>query len=146
LPETGDLTLLKVDGYDQSKVLQGAEFSIYSDEALTQLVLHGTTDVNGKIEANGLVPGTYWVQETKPPEGYKLNTVKIPVTVVANTRTEIKIVNEIDDEHEYQTGTDNYTMLAIGGGLLLGAGILLLSTLGRRKPAKCWRDDVINYR
>ncbi len=136
LPETHDLTLIKIDGYTQAP-LAGAQINLYSDSAMTRLVSSGTSDNTGKIVYKGLKPGTYWAIETKAPTGYKLNAVKVEVHVVANTANEFKITNELDDEKEYQTGTDDYNLLIAGGALLLiGGGILTFVLLRRRHKAR----------
>ena len=73
--------------------LAGAEFQYYP--RLTQnpgadllaaqqngtLKTLGTTGVDGVLTTGELEPGTYWVQETKAPDGYDLDTAAKEVTV-----------------------------------------------------------------
>ena len=40
----------------------------------TLLKTLGTTGVDGVLTSGELVPGDYWVQETKAPDGYDLDT------------------------------------------------------------------------
>ena len=58
--------------------LQGAEFTVYKDQACTSSVGKITTDASGKGTITGLTAGKYWVKETKAPLGYALDqTVQV---------------------------------------------------------------------
>ena len=81
-----------------NKLLPGAEFGIAKTKADAQagsFIATGTTDANGELSFNGLkygLPGdqptensnntTFWLAETKAPDGYKL--MKEPVEVTFN--------------------------------------------------------------
>ena len=59
---TGSLSLTKTT--EDSKNLEGWQFSVYSDSACTSLVSGPhTTNSSGKISVTGLNPGTYYVKE-----------------------------------------------------------------------------------
>ena len=59
---TGSLSLNKTT--EDSKNLEGWQFSVYSDSACTSLVSGPhTTNSSGKISVTGLNPGTYYVKE-----------------------------------------------------------------------------------
>jgi uncharacterized surface anchored protein len=67
---TYELVIHKQDTND--KPLQGAEFTLYSDEQCQQELAKGVTDENGILRFQTLyakVP--YYVKETKPPVGYR---------------------------------------------------------------------------
>ena len=67
---TYELVIHKKDTND--KPLQGAEFTLYSDEQCQQELAKGVTDENGILRFQALyaiVP--YYVKETKPPVGYR---------------------------------------------------------------------------
>jgi len=87
------LTIYKTDTADSAKKLQGAVFSLYSDsgctaivsaytdEALQNKASSFTTDQNGKIAVYGLSYGTYYIKETKAPDGYYLIKNAMPVKI-----------------------------------------------------------------
>ena len=63
--------------------MTGAEYTMYSDQALTKRVATFVTDKNGNATGSAKVKaGTYWVKETKKPaKGYSLNPQAKQVTV-----------------------------------------------------------------
>ena len=80
----GGLTFKKVDSLDNSKLLSGAEFALYDSADCTgDPVATATTGSDGTATIGRLVPETYYLKETKAPEGYVLNGTVYPVTVVA---------------------------------------------------------------
>ncbi len=82
-----------LDNTSAMQPLAGAEFQYYpkvtynsgADLLLAQqngtLKTLGTTGVDGVLTSGELVPGDYWVQETKAPDGYALDTAAEAVTV-----------------------------------------------------------------
>lgn len=69
--------------------LDGAEFTLYTDEACTQVLkVNGadmvtTTTGEGQMNFKGLDAGTYYLKETKAPAGYSLSTTVHKVTISA---------------------------------------------------------------
>ncbi|MEG1073468.1 MAG: SpaA isopeptide-forming pilin-related protein, partial [Oscillospiraceae bacterium] len=91
---TGKLHIIKRDT-DTKEQLAGAEFSVYSDRALTQLVASGiVSKANAPAELAGLTPGAYYVKETKVPTGYTLSTEVQTVMIEANKTATIHFYNE----------------------------------------------------
>ena len=64
--------------------LKGAEYSIYSNPECTNYIDKMITDENGYAEKDELKLGTYYVKESKAPEGYHLDKsvykVKLPTS------------------------------------------------------------------
>lgn len=68
---TYDLVIRKQDNDD--KPLQGAEFTLYSDEQCRQELAKGVTDENGILRFPTLYAKVrYYLKETKPPVGYRV--------------------------------------------------------------------------
>ncbi|PXW83624.1 putative surface anchored protein, partial [Pseudogracilibacillus auburnensis] len=72
------IDLSKTD--NEGNVLAGAEFTLFDSE--DKEVAKGTTNEDGKILFEDLEDaGTYYVQETKAPAGFILDSTKYPVTI-----------------------------------------------------------------
>ncbi|MGY2611809.1 MSCRAMM family protein [Bacillus pretiosus] len=90
--ELGSLQVIKKDA-ESGKVLEGAEFRLKNENG--QLVGEAkTTNKNGVVTFENLVPGKYTLEETKAPEGYKAVEVTVEVNVVANEVVKQEVMNE----------------------------------------------------
>ena len=99
LREKHDVT--KVDGKDADTKLKDAEFKLYDENGKYVIVdadgkvtgwadneAGGSTlksDENGLFKVIGLDDGTYWLKETKAPDGYNLITDPIKIEIKATT-------------------------------------------------------------
>lgn len=77
--------------------LEGAEYTIYSDEACTRVVKTLKTDENGNtpltyIDA-GLQDVNYWVKETVAPKGYALDSKTYVLTMKAGEITTLNVAD-----------------------------------------------------
>ena len=61
--------------------LKDAEYGIYKDKYAKKLIHVLKTDQNGLTDKIKLLEGTYYIQERKAPNGYKLNTQIVPVEI-----------------------------------------------------------------
>lgn len=166
----------KYDGADNAKKLAGAEFVLkkgqdgpyYQQDTNTKKVTWVAnkddatkliSDANGKFGAEGLDQGTYYLEETKAPEGYNLLTEDITVVVSASrpnggaiynndnilTPIEINLTQNTQKTDVVsiannkgvelpETGGMGTTIFYIIGALLaLGAGVVLVT---RRRMQK----------
>ena len=75
----GAVTFTKAD--EKDRPLQGAEFTLYTDAACTHLLETVTSDETGRVEFTPQPGGTYYLKETKAPQGHTAEdtvwTVKI---------------------------------------------------------------------
>ena len=70
----GAVTFTKAD--EKNRPLQGAEFTLYTDAACTRSLETVTSDENGRVEFTPQPGGTYYLKETKAPQGHTAeNTV-----------------------------------------------------------------------
>ena len=70
----GAVTFTKAD--EMNRPLQGAEFALYTDELCTTKLAEATSDANGRVEFTPQPGGTYYLKETKAPQGHTAeNTV-----------------------------------------------------------------------
>ena len=83
-PDSGSVVFAKVD--DSQRAVVGAEFTVYSDKDCRIPITvadfaEGTSkqypavfvsDANGMVTIAGILPGTYYMRETKAPSGYAL--------------------------------------------------------------------------
>ena len=149
--------LLKVDGADH-KLLNGAEFKLYDAEnggsvikvvpvAGGYRVANGdetgavdTIKVNGKVHISGLDKTTYWLEETKAPDGYNMLTERKPVsltngsnntTLTSNTWSEadhgVAVENNAGTVLPSTGGMGTTLFYVVGGGLMVAAVVLLVT-------------------
>ncbi|SCB95042.1 LPXTG-domain-containing protein cell wall anchor domain [Bacillus cereus] len=92
----GSLQVVKKDAESRT-VLEGAEFRLKNENG--QIVGEAkTTNKDGVVTFENLVPGKYTLEETKAPEGYKAIDVTVEVNVVANKVAKQEVLNEKETE------------------------------------------------
>lgn len=145
---SADILVIKVDGTDKTIKLAGAEFvltkrvgeTVYyyqiSGEGNNKVVswttdkdaaTKYTTDNNGNVTFAGLEDGTYYLVETKAPEGYNLLITPTEV-VVSNAGAELNtvpVITEVSATVENNSGTELPTTGGFGTKLFITIGSLL---------------------
>ena len=124
------------------KRLEGAEFTVRTkDGAAEEFCETYTTDENGRIEIRGLLPGEYYVQETKAPEGYLADVRVFSVTVDetgcidGEERAVITVENMKKPETAVMSGDDTgiFGMTAL---LAACSPLLVIGALAKRRGRK----------
>ena len=155
---THEFDLLKVDGADH-KLLDGAEFKLYdAKDSVTPIKVvpvaggyrvangneAGATETiavtGGKVHISGLDKTTYWLEETKAPDGYNKLTERKPVnltsgsnntTLTSNTWSEadhgVAVENNAGTVLPSTGGMGTTLFYVIGGGLMVAAVVLLVT-------------------
>lgn len=75
-----------------TKKLQGVQFELL-DEGQNVLYTDLTTNENGEIEINNLLPGTYYLKEIRTLEGYNLYSKPIKIELDLNEKTTVTVIN-----------------------------------------------------
>ena len=78
------------------KFLKDVEFNLLN--ASKEVIYTGlVTDENGRIEVNNLLPGKYYIQETKTNKGYELYDKLIEVDLDLNETSTVNVINNIEN-------------------------------------------------
>lgn len=89
---TGTAKLVKVDADDQSFRLKNVVFELHRADGT--LLGEYKTDANGQITVSSLASGEYYWLETRPAEGYVLDSTKHSFTVSAGQTAAITVTNK----------------------------------------------------
>lgn len=140
---TAKLNVLKVDAANDTTQLDGAEFTLYTDETCETVADNGatvTTANGGKASFTGLAAGTYYLKETKAPAGYTLNNEVFTIVVSANgtIQNEAEYTVTVKDSKVVvpQTGGMGTMIFTIVGLSLIACAGVLFVVVRRKKASK----------
>ena len=114
---------------DNSKVLENAEFSLYSDKECTKEIEKGKTDKNGQLNFDRISVGDFYLKETKAPAGYRLleDPIKLSLKNVNGKFTFFVNDKEIKED-------DKNNSLTLENGLYTG-NLTVINSRGSILPA-----------
>ena len=100
------IIILKKDEED-GKTLQGVEFQLLNENK-EPIYVDLKTNEEGKIVINNLVPGTYYIKETKTIDGYEIYDELIEVKVQMNQELTVTINNKKQEKPKIETKEYGY--------------------------------------
>ena len=100
------IIILKKDEED-GKTLQGVEFQLLNENK-EPIYTDLKTNEEGKIVINNLVPGTYYIKETKTIDGYEIYDELIEVKVQMNQELTVTINNKKQEKPKIETKEYGY--------------------------------------
>lgn len=160
--ETVYSSKIVIDKYaagDESKKLAGATFVLYKvdQEGAKQYYKYNesekkvewvadkaqatskTTDSNGAANFDGLANGTYYLEETKAPDGYNLLDQAVEVVISGGkTEVELTVTQKVENNTGSQlpsTGGMGTTIFYVLGSILVLGAVVLLITKKRMSTA-----------
>lgn len=91
---------------ENKKLLEGVEFEVLDDE---KKIIYSDIKTNkeGKAIIENLVPGTYYIKETKATDGYEINNQLIKVEVELNQEYTVLVNNKEKKQDEVQVKKAN---------------------------------------
>lgn len=145
-----DFDLVKVD--TEGKTLSGARFKLYNAQTggeeieLIKITNNDGTSFYrpikagetadsyieaGSVSIKGLAQGTYYLEETKAPDGYNQLTARVAVTLNGDLTGEkaIKVENTTGAMLPSTGGMGTVLFITIGSIMVLGFGVLLVTKL-----------------
>ena len=78
--------------------LAGAEYSVYTDNGCTNKVGTLTTNAQGQSNVLTLTAGTYYIEETKAPKGYALDSTVHQVAVTSGQKTTLRTTDKCQND------------------------------------------------
>ncbi|MCD8192435.1 MAG: isopeptide-forming domain-containing fimbrial protein [Oscillospiraceae bacterium] len=123
------------DGTITYKALSGAEFTLYSDEALETVIGTYTSGNDGYLTFSGLAEGTYYLVETQAPSGYVGSSTVIEIVIPddANADTFWAYANVPNAPVPSTGGTGTAMYTTVGVIILLAAGCVFLFSRKKRE-------------
>ncbi len=136
---TGEIDGFKHDS--DNNPISGAEFTLYSDKDCKNAVATATSDKDGNFSFKGLKDGTYWLTETKAPNGYQKNDKVLEVKLSKDSNSsavKVDVLNIKTPNLPLTGGAGTIGISFLGLGVLaLGAFMIYLAIKTYRKIKLC---------
>lgn len=132
------IDIFKYDQAEPTKGLEDAVFELYQKDAENNVLEDSkktlTSGADGKILVDGLDAGTYYLKETKAPDGYVCSTAELEIVIPEKAGVNKTVGVNFANSQIPHTGGTGTLMFTIGGIALMGtAGLLLVVSRKKRK-------------
>ena len=137
--DTYGITIFKYDSATNAG-LEGAVFEIYqkdeSGAVITDSKVELTSGDDGYATLDGLDSGTYYIKETKAPEGYVCSDQELTVTIPDQAGTDNIVTVNFANTQIPHTGGMGTTMFTIGGAVIVAAAAVLFVVSRKKRQSK----------
>ena len=137
--DTYGITIFKYDSATNAG-LEGAVFEIYqkdeSGAVITDSKVELTSGDDGYATLDGLDSGTYYIKETKAPEGYVCSDQELTVTIPDQAGTDNIVTVNFANTQIPHTGGMGTTLYTVGGGLIVAAAAVLFVVSRKKRQSK----------
>ena len=125
------IDIFKYDQADKTGLV-GAEFTLTDAEGT--VIDTVTSGEDGHVVIDGLDAGTYYLKETKAPNGYVCSTAELTIVISEKVGVNNTVGVSFANSQIPHTGGTGTLMFTIGGIALMGtAGLLLVVSRKKRK-------------
>ncbi len=126
---TGSIEGFKHD--KDNKPISGAEFTLYTDKDCKKSIGKSTSDKNGIFTFTGLKDGTYYMKETKTPDGYQENNnvIKIEIDGKTDPVNKVDVLNIPKSNLPLTGGAGTVGISLIGIGIALAGVVIVILTI-----------------
>ena len=133
---TGSIEGFKHD--KDNKPLEGAEFTLYEDKDCKQVVGKAVSDKKGIFTFTGLKDKTYYLKETKAPDGYQENNnvLEIKIDGKSEPLKKVDVVNIPKTDLPVTGGAGIIGISLLGIGIALAGVVIVIATLKAYKKAR----------
>ena len=133
---TGSIEGFKHD--KDNKPLEGAEFTLYEDKDCKQVVGKAVSDKKGIFTFTGLKDNTYYLKETKAPDGYQENNnvLEIKIDGKSEPLKKVDVVNIPKTDLPVTGGAGIIGISLLGIGIALAGVVIVIATLKAYKKAR----------
>lgn len=124
------------NGQINTEPLAGAHFKLYQKVDGKEVIVEGCDDLisgeDGHVKVNGLKAGTYYLKETRAPDGYVCSDKEVEIKIPERANEENVVKVNFDNRSIPHTGGMGTTIFSIVGGVLIAmAGTVFV--ISRRK-------------
>ena len=137
--DTYGITIFKYDSATNAG-LEGAVFEIYqkdeSGAVITDSKVELTSGDDGYATLDGLDSGTYYIKETKAPEGYVCSDQELTVTIPDQAGTDNIVTVNFANTQIPHTGGMGTTLYTVGGAAIVAAAAVLFVVSRKKRQSK----------